>query len=984
MDDSDAPGRAFVSFQEHERRRASASGAGASTSAPAEVGGTPRGGSRVATRTTVFLTETYRRCNPGFGYDSHLNPRRQLTKPAKPAGNGGADNENQDLILCVNDVLIADDASEDDARGDGGYEVRDVLGSGTFGQVVRCRARDSGRQAAVKVIKNHPAYFHQAHVEIGILHMLNTKCDDRDEHHIVRMLDHFVHRSHLCIVFEVLNVNLYELLRQNNFRGLNAGLVRTFAKQLLRSLRVLRSANVIHCDLKPENILVKSLDTGEIKLIDFGSACFENRTVYQYIQSRFYRSPEVVLGSPYGMPIDMWSLGCVIAELFLGLPLFPGASEYNLMTRICETLGPPPASMLDKASNAKKFFRRETGGVESGGISAAMGAPEEAGVSQGYRLKTLDEYERDSKKRPAVGKKYFKHTLLRDIIAHGGGSSSAKSKDAGTASADTTRQDRAALLDLLEGCLRADPAQRWTPDQAAAHPFITEAPFAGVFTPPPPEEAGVAGEERVRREQSAARAAAKVARQGQAAAVTADARPRDAMEPETPSSSLGKAPATPESVAAKPAAAGAAGGGLAAALAATSPASAADAQRALLLQQQQMFQQQQQLFQQQQQQQQQQMAAGFSPGSFGGTPGSYGGSFGSGGFAPGALPFGMSPHALNSAALHPLHFGQSPPTSQLSAIGLAAGMQQAAAAAAAAAVQLPTLQTGIAESPGGPGFFPFGFAPPAGQAPPAGAGGASAFAGFGLQQQPPAAPAHAATRAQSLRQSHALSSSYGGGGGAHALGSAPRFGFALGSVDEGGPNANGLGGRVPGDDGEMEHDGDGAGSNPGAPRTGSGGSHLSSGMGNRKRSQDSFNDPADWDPNFSDELLLDDHGGAGAGGADGHAAQAKQAAAYAAAAPAAVGTAAFGGFPDVMSSSAPQWQSAGMTGRMHQQLGFAPPAPGGAATGGNFDAFVSQQQQQQMAAAAAAAVQYGQLAAGFAQQQQQQQQQQQRRDEQRE
>ena len=74
-----------------------------------------------------------------------------------------------------------------------------------------------------------------------------------------------------------------------------------------------------------------------------------------------------------------------------------------------------------------------------------------------------------------------------------------------------------------------------------------------------------------------------------------------------------------------------------------------------------------------------------------------------------------------------------------------------------------------------------------------------------------------------MRQSHALSSSYGGGGGAHALGSAPRFGFALGSVDEGGPNANGLGGRVPGDDGEMEHDGDGAGSNPGAPRTGSGG-----------------------------------------------------------------------------------------------------------------------------------------------------------------
>ena len=64
--------------------------------------------------------------------------------------------------------------------------------------------------------------------------------------------------------------------------------------------------------------------SGDIKLIDFGSACFENRTVYSYIQSRFYRSPEVVLGSPYSVAIDMWSFGCVAAELFLGLPLFPG------------------------------------------------------------------------------------------------------------------------------------------------------------------------------------------------------------------------------------------------------------------------------------------------------------------------------------------------------------------------------------------------------------------------------------------------------------------------------------------------------------------------------------------------------------------------------------------------------------------------------------------------------------------------------------
>jgi dual specificity protein kinase YAK1 len=74
-------------------------------------------------------------------------------------------------------------------------------------------------------------------------------------------------------------------------------------------------------------------------VIDFGSACHERQTVYTYIQSRFYRSPEVLLGIPYTAAIDMWSLGCIAVELFLGLPLFPGTSEYNQITRIVEMLG---------------------------------------------------------------------------------------------------------------------------------------------------------------------------------------------------------------------------------------------------------------------------------------------------------------------------------------------------------------------------------------------------------------------------------------------------------------------------------------------------------------------------------------------------------------------------------------------------------------------------------------------------------------------
>lgn len=85
--------------------------------------------------------------------------------------------------------------------------------------------------------------------------------------------------------------------------------------------------------------LIISLQSPQIKVIDFGSACHERQTVYTYIQSRFYRSPEVLLGLPYSAAIDMWSLGCIAVELFLGLPLFPGTSEYNQVTRIVELLG---------------------------------------------------------------------------------------------------------------------------------------------------------------------------------------------------------------------------------------------------------------------------------------------------------------------------------------------------------------------------------------------------------------------------------------------------------------------------------------------------------------------------------------------------------------------------------------------------------------------------------------------------------------------
>jgi len=114
--------------------------------------------------------------------------------------------------------------------------------------------------------------------------------------------------------------------------------------------------NVIHCDLKPENILLVHEGRTLLKVIDFGSSCRGDKTVFTYIQSRFYRSPEIVMGLPYSQAIDMWSLGCILVELHVGRPLFPGKTEEAQMKKWVETLGLPPVYMVELNPKCRKYF----------------------------------------------------------------------------------------------------------------------------------------------------------------------------------------------------------------------------------------------------------------------------------------------------------------------------------------------------------------------------------------------------------------------------------------------------------------------------------------------------------------------------------------------------------------------------------------------------------------------------------------------------
>ncbi|CAO3571170.1 unnamed protein product [Mortierella alpina] len=257
--------------------------------------------------------------------------------------NFGYDDERGDYLIVNHDHLMYR------------YEVLDMLGKGSFGQVAKCYDHKTGEYVAIKIIRNKKRFHCQAIVEVKILDNLN-KWDPDAKHNLIRMTDNFYFRNHLCIASELLSINLYEFIKSNSFQGFSLGLIKRFCTQLLQTLDLLSKHNVVHCDLKPENVLLKHPTKSSIKVIDFGSSCLENEKVYTYIQSRFYRSPEVILGMSYNMAIDMWSLGCILAELYTGYPLFPGENEQEQLSCIMEIQGVPDRYLVDKSSRKKVFF----------------------------------------------------------------------------------------------------------------------------------------------------------------------------------------------------------------------------------------------------------------------------------------------------------------------------------------------------------------------------------------------------------------------------------------------------------------------------------------------------------------------------------------------------------------------------------------------------------------------------------------------------
>ena len=421
---------------------------------------------------------------PAQGH-GHVQP---TVAAAAPQGSSSADGDYQ---LVQHEVLCSLSNQ---------YEVLEFLGRGTFGQVmnlknnqsrmaitvatlisfgifqvVKCWKKGTNEVVAIKILKNHPSYARQGQIEVNILSRLSQ--ENADEFNFIRAHECFQHKNHTCLVFELLEQNLYDFLKQNKFSPLPLKYIRPIMQQVmnpslayrlciswlhfsllfslsqvLTALLKLKQLGLIHADLKPENIMLVDpvRQPYRVKVIDFGSASHVSKAICNtYLQSRYYRAPEIILGLPFGEAIDMWSLGCVVAELFLGWPLYPGSSEYDQIRYISQTQGLPSERMLNSATKTMKFFYRD---MESS--------------YPFWRLKTPEEHEAETGIKSKEARKYI-FNCLEDI----GQVNVPTELEGGELLAE--KADRRDFIDLLKRMLTMDQERRITPGEALQHQFVT-------------------------------------------------------------------------------------------------------------------------------------------------------------------------------------------------------------------------------------------------------------------------------------------------------------------------------------------------------------------------------------------------------------------------------------------------------------------------------------------------------------------------------
>ncbi|XP_036392507.1 homeodomain-interacting protein kinase 4-like [Megalops cyprinoides] len=336
------------------------------------------------------------------------------------------------------------------------YRVVRLVAQGTFGEFFMCQRESDSQEVAVKKVTTRK--YPKVKEEIKILTALWQKNEEDTWSYIQRFYEAFGDKLHRYLVFETLEMSLYELQEAMDFTPFEICEIRTITYQMLRALTKLRRFGIIHADLKPENIMIvnQRQHPYRVKLGNFRSAYFtKDAATYKprRVQTRYYRSPEILLGLPFCARVDIWSLGCVMAELCLGYPLYPATTDSELMEWIVLSRGMPGVELLRSGMMTRSFFDRVRKGKKP---------PK-------WHLKTV-------KGRPTKSESHSHQEVLFDkkefMVSHWN-RLKIPEYDFQCGPPEAVAVDHRSMVDLIRRMLTVDPRRRIDSVSALRHPFIT-------------------------------------------------------------------------------------------------------------------------------------------------------------------------------------------------------------------------------------------------------------------------------------------------------------------------------------------------------------------------------------------------------------------------------------------------------------------------------------------------------------------------------
>jgi len=321
------------------------------------------GQKRKRTRQQIAQEAKRREVETNRDVQSYQPPKKPVKKAGEVHVRAVQDRNHQNVKVDDDDghYIVVPDA---DLTPD--YQMIKLLGQGTFGKVVQARHKRDHNLVAIKIIRAVQKYRDASRIELRVLKTLKAN-DAENRNRCIHLRDCFDFRGHICIVMDLLGSSVFDFLKSNNFVPFPNSQIHNFARQLFTSVAFLHDLNLIHTDLKPENILLcdsayqtftynrkipsssagvsrqatqrKVLLDTEIRLIDFGSATFEDEYHSSVVSTRHYRAPEIILGLGWSFPCDIWSIGCILVEFYTGDALFQthdNLEHLAMMENVCD------------------------------------------------------------------------------------------------------------------------------------------------------------------------------------------------------------------------------------------------------------------------------------------------------------------------------------------------------------------------------------------------------------------------------------------------------------------------------------------------------------------------------------------------------------------------------------------------------------------------------------------------------------------------